>query len=130
MHASRKIDYYKNSDGSIPVFDFINKQKKNIIKNFFYLLRLLQTDRWLSPKYFKKVDKKNDIWELQLKDNKNIFNSDIYTLYFFFKSKNSVVITDADKKRAVGFDKIDIIDSELIETAIQKKRIYLKKVKE
>ena len=122
----RKINYYKDIDGGMPVFDFINKQQKKIVKNFFYVLRLLQTSKSLSPRYFKKVDKKNDIWELQLKDSRDIFNSDIYTLYFFFKNKNSIIITDAAKKMDVGFDRIDKMDNDLIEKAITKKRAYLK----
>ncbi|MEI6126949.1 MAG: type II toxin-antitoxin system RelE/ParE family toxin [Pseudomonadota bacterium] len=90
---NRIINYYRSSNGSCYVKEFIDSLNPKVQEKIFWTLRLLKELEFLKEPYFKKMIDTSDIWECRIQ-----YSSNIYRIFFFFDNKNVILTHGFIKK--------------------------------
>lgn len=88
-----EIEYYQQSDGSMPVKEFINGlEPKMRSKAFAAIFLLSEEGNALREPFSKSIG--NGLFELRIK-----FASDITRIFYFFRVNNKIVLTNGFIKK-------------------------------
>jgi phage-related protein len=93
----KEILFYKKSDGTCPIEEFLDTLTKKDVEKVLWILRLLEDpDIAILPiKYFKKLVNTNNIWECKVKCSSNS-----YRIFCFFFESDKIVITHGYVKKS------------------------------
>jgi len=90
----RTVIFHKTTDGKCPVMDFINSQSKGVFTKIAWTIRLIQEERIVPVKYFKKLTG-TDFYECRIE-----YEGNIYRLLGFFDEGNLVILTNGFQKKS------------------------------
>jgi phage-related protein len=111
----REILFFKRTDGTSPVEEFIDSLSDKQARKIAWVLRLIEDMDIIPPQYWKKLKNTDDIWEARIQFGGNIFR------ILGFESKGSfVVLTNAFAKKTQKTPRSEIALAE------QRKKQYLK----
>ena len=99
----REILFYKTQSGASPTEDFIDDLNARQAQKVTWVLRLIEELDRIPKQYFKKLSGTDNIWEVRVKDGKEIFR-----LLGFWKDSRFVVLVHAFKKKSQQIKKNDI----------------------
>jgi phage-related protein len=65
-----KIVFYKNENGESPMEDFLNSLDPKSRVKTIWVLELLESTRYVSTSFFKKLKGSGDLWEVRVNYSK------------------------------------------------------------
>ena len=110
----RGILFYKTQSGASPIEDFIDDLNARQAQKVTWVLRLIEELDQIPKQYFKKLSGTDNIWEVRVKDGKEIFR-----LLGFWKDSKFIILVHAFKKKSQQIKKSDL------KLAERRKREYL-----
>ena len=110
----REILFYKTQSGASPIEDFIDDLNARQAQKVTWVLRLIEELDQIPKQYFKKLSGTDNIWEVRVKDGKEIFR-----LLGFWKDSKFIILVHAFKKKSQQIKKSDL------KLAERRKREYL-----
>ncbi|NCO74714.1 MAG: type II toxin-antitoxin system RelE/ParE family toxin [Cyanobacteria bacterium] len=114
----REIIFYRTSLGNCPVEDFLDSLSAKQAQKVIWVLKLVTELESIPIKYFKKLVNTDDIWEIRIQLDNNIFR-----LLGFFQDNNLIILTNGFIK------KTQKTPSQEIKLAEKRKKDYLKRSK-
>ncbi len=83
----KKIIFYETESGKIPVKEFLDRLSLKVFKKIVWTLKLIEENDRVPKTYFKKLENKNDVWEVRIK-----LGSDIYRIFSFWDKGNLIIL--------------------------------------
>lgn len=114
----RQIIFYRTSSGNNPVEDFLDFLSPKQVQKVIWVLKLVTELESIPTKYFKKLVNTDDIWEIRVQLDNNIFR-----ILCFFDSNNIIILTNGFIKKTQKTPKTEI------ELAEKRKNDYLQRKK-
>lgn len=114
----REILFYESKEGQKPIARFLDKLDGKQAQKVTWTLRLVEEQKFVSPKYFKKMINTDDLWEVRVASGSNIFR-----LLAFFDGPKLVVISHAFQK------KTQKVPKQAIDVAEARKKDYFRRKK-
>ncbi|MEN8255061.1 MAG: type II toxin-antitoxin system RelE/ParE family toxin [Verrucomicrobiota bacterium] len=114
----REILFYESPEGRKPIQRFLDKLDGKQAKKVAWTLQLVEEQKIVPSKYFKKMTSTKDLWEVRVASGSNIFR-----LLGFFDGVKLVVISHAFQK------KTQKIPKQAIEIAEERKKDYFRRKK-
>lgn len=114
----REIIFYRTFSGNCPVSDFLDSLSPKQAQKVIWVLKLVTELESIPIKYFKKLVNTDDIWEIRIQLDNNIFR-----LLGFFQDNNLIILTNGFIK------KTQKTPSQEIKLAENRKKDYLKRSK-
>lgn len=90
----KTVIFYKTGDGKCPVEDFLDTLTDKQAKKIAWVLRAVRDVSPIPAQYFKKLANTQDIWEVRVTMENNIFR-----LLGFFEDQNLVILTNGFRKK-------------------------------
>jgi phage-related protein len=90
----RKIIFYKTASGKCPAEDFLDNLSARQAQKVTWVLRVIEDLPLVPTKYFKKLVHTEEIWEVRVAVESNIFR-----LLGFFDGSDLIVIDNAFQKK-------------------------------
>ncbi len=90
----RSISFYKTASGRCPVEEYMDTLSDTQITKITWVLKLVRETRNISTKYFKKLVKTDDIWEVRIGVGKNNFR-----VLGFKHNKELIILTNSFQKK-------------------------------
>lgn len=109
----RKIIFYRLNNGKCPVEGYLDSLSKKQVEKVFFVLDLIEQFNIVPRKFFKKLEATDNIWEVRVQHENNIFR-----LLGFFDGRELVVLNHAFTKKSQK------IPQKEIKKAEQRKRDY------
>jgi phage-related protein len=103
----RKIEFYHLNNGKCPVEEYLDTLSDKEVEKIFFVLDLIETIPLVPAKFFKKLVSTNDIWEVRVKYNGNIFR-----LLGFLDGNDLIILNHAFTKKTQKTPAKDIKKSE------------------
>lgn len=69
----REIKFYENEQGQKPVEEFLDSLSGKQAQKITWVMRLIEELESVPSKFFKKMSGTNDIWEIRIEHESNIF---------------------------------------------------------
>ncbi len=91
----RSISFYKTSSGKCPVEKHLDSLSDTQVTKITWVLKLVRETQNISTKYFKKLVKTDDIWEVRVSVGKNIFR-----LLGFIQNQELIILTNSFQKKS------------------------------
>lgn len=110
----REILFYESKEGQKPIQRFLDKLDGKQAQKVTWTLQLVEEQKIVPSKYFKKMVNTDDLWEVRVASGSNIFR-----LLAFFDGSTLVIIAHAFQK------KTQKIPKQAIEIAEERKKDYL-----
>ncbi len=114
----REILFYESPEGQKPILRFLDKLDGKQAKKIAWTLQLVEEQKIVPSKYFKKMTNTKDLWEVRVASGSNIFR-----LLGFFDGVKLVVISHAFQKKTQKTPK------QAIEIAEERKKDYFRRKK-
>ncbi|MEN7973937.1 MAG: type II toxin-antitoxin system RelE/ParE family toxin [Verrucomicrobiota bacterium] len=114
----REILFYESAEGQKPIQRFLNKLSGKQVRKVTWTLQLLEEQKIVPSKYFKKMVNTDDLWEVRVSSGSNIFR-----LLGFFDGAKLVVISHAFQKKTQKTPK------QAIAIAEERKKDYFRRKK-
>ena len=114
----REIIFYESSEGQKPIHRFLDKLDAKQAKKVAWTLQLVEEQKNVSVKYFKKMSNTDDLWEIRVG-----YSSNIFRFLCFFDGATLVVISHAFQK------KTQKTPEQAIKTALKRKKEYFRRKK-
>lgn len=114
----REILFYESKEGQKPIQRFLDKLDGKQTQKVTWTLQLVEEQKIVPSKYFKKMVNTDDLWEVRVASGSNIFR-----LLAFFDESTLVIIAHAFQK------KTQKIPKQAIEIAEERKKDYLRRKK-
>lgn len=114
----REILFYETAEGKKPIQQFLDKLDGKQVKKVTWTLQLVENQKIVPSKFFKKMVNTNELWEVRVSSGSNIFR-----LLGFFDGIKLVVISHAFQKKTQKTPK------QAIEIAEKRKEDYLRREK-
>ncbi|WP_017294918.1 type II toxin-antitoxin system RelE/ParE family toxin [Geminocystis herdmanii] len=114
----RQIIFYRTSSGNCPIEDFLDSLSAKQAQKVIWVLKLVTELESIPIKYFKKLVNTDNIWEIRIQLDNNIFR-----LLGFFQDNNLIILTNGFIK------KTQKTPSQEIKLAENRKKDYLKRSK-
>lgn len=112
----REILFYETETGYSPVIGFLEALPPREAQKASWVLKLVEELPAIPSKYFKKLVKTDNLWEVRIASGNNI-----YRILGFFEGERLIVLNHAFQK------KTQKTPSQAIKLAEQRKREYLKR---
>jgi len=90
----REIIFYRTSSGNCPVEYFLESLSAKQAQKVIWVLKLVTELESIPIKYFKKLVNTDDIWEIRIQLDNNIFR-----LLGFFQDNNLIILTNGFIKK-------------------------------
>jgi len=114
----REILFYESKEGQKPIQRFLDKLDGKQAKKVTWTLQIVEEQKIVPSKYFKKMVNTDDLWEVRVASGSNIFR-----LLAFFDGSKLVVISHAFQK------KTQKVPRQTIEIAEERKKDYFRRKK-
>lgn len=111
----REVLFFKRSDGTSPVEEFIDSLTDKQAQKVAWVLKLIEDMNIIPAQYWKKLKSTDDIWEARIQ-----FGGNIFRILGFEDKGHFVVLTNGFAKKTQKTPRQEI------ELAEQRKNIYLK----
>jgi phage-related protein len=112
----RKIIFYKTASGKCPAVDFLDNLSARQAQKVTWVLRVIEDLPLVPTKYFKKLVHTEEIWEVRVAVENNIFR-----LLGFFDGSDLIIIDNAFQK------KTQETPTKEIQLAEERRRDYFKR---
>lgn len=99
----RSIIFYETENGTIPVKDFLDSLKNNVLQKVAWVLKLISEVDFVPSAYFKKLKSTDDIWECRI-----IFQGNIYRILCFMDNNDLIILTNGFQKKTQKTPKNEI----------------------
>jgi len=90
----KKIEFYENSLGVKPVEQFIKKQKEKVQLKILYVLKIIEEINPVPSKFLKKLTNTDEIWEVKIE-----YESNIFRIFGFVFKENFIILTNVYQKK-------------------------------
>ena len=110
----KTISFYRTASGKCPVKEHLDSLTDTQATKIAWVLKLIREIDQVPSKYFKKLVKKNDIWEARVDVGRNTFR-----LLGFFHGQELIILTNSFQKKS---QKIPLKEIKLAE---KRKKEYL-----
>jgi len=90
----REINFYKTEAGDSPIEEFLNGLPNKAREKVVWTLDLIEQLEVVPTNYLKKLVNTNDIWEVRVSSNTNI-----YRILCFWDGKKLLVLNHAFQKK-------------------------------
>jgi len=114
----KEVIFYETASGKCPVEGFLNSLTPKQAQKVTWTLSLIENLQVIPKQYFKKLVNTDDIWEVRI-----IFQSDIFRILGFFDGDSLIVLNHAFQKKSQK------TPPRAIETAENRKRDYFERRK-
>lgn len=94
LSTMREIIFYRTSSGNCPIEDFLDSLSAKQAQKVIWVLKLVTELESIPIKYFKKLVNTDDIWEIRIQSDNNIFR-----LLGFFQDNNLIILTNGFIKK-------------------------------
>lgn len=91
----RRIEYYRTSNGSCPVEEFLDSLNPKEVGKVYRVLKLIKDLDRVPAEFFKKLKGTEDIWECRIQ-----YCPNAYRIFSFFFRGNTVVLTHGYSKKS------------------------------
>ncbi len=118
MLMFREVIFYESPEGQKPIHRFLDKLDGKQAKKVAWTLLLVEEQKVIPSKYFKKMANTDDLWEVRVASGSNIFR-----LLGFYDGAKLVVISHAFQKKTQKTPK------QAIKIAEERKKNYLRRKK-
>jgi len=115
---ARIITFYQTDQGRKPVEDFLNALSPRQAQKVTWVMRLIEDLETVPSKFFRKMSGTDDIWEIRIEHESNIFR-----IFGFFDGPVFFVAGHAIQKKSAKTPSKEIL---LIE---ERKRLYFRRKK-
>lgn len=103
----RKVIFYKTSQGTCPVEDYLDSLANKQVEKIFFVLDLVEKMAIVPRNYFRKLES-TDLWEVRVQLGNNIFR-----LLGFFDGSDLVILNHAFTKKTRKTPKKEIKTAEI-----------------
>ena len=110
----KTISFYRTASGKCPVKEHLDSLADVQVTKIAWVLKLIRELDQIPSRYFKKLVKTNDIWEVRVDVGRSIFR-----LLGFFHDRELIILTNSFQKKSLK------IPLEEIKLAEKRKKEYL-----
>ena len=110
----KTISFYRTASGKCPVKKYLDSLTDAQATKIAWVLKLIREIDQVPSKYFKKLIKTNDIWEVRVD-----VGGDTFRFLGFFYNRELIILTNSFKKKS---RKIPLLEIKLAE---KRKKEYL-----
>ncbi len=91
----KTISFYRTASGKCPVKEHLDSLTDAQATKIAWVLKLIRELDQIPSKYFKKLVKTDDIWEVRVDVGRNIFR-----LLGFFHGRELIILTNSFQKKS------------------------------
>lgn len=103
----RKIEFYRSDNGKCPVEEYLGTLSNKQVEKVFFVLELIETIEFVPRKFFMKLTATDNIWEVRIRYEGNIFR-----LLGFFDGNDLVILNHGFTKKTQKTAKKEIKKAE------------------
>ena len=113
-----EVQYYRTAAGTCPVEEFLDSLNAKLVQKVLWVLRAVQELPRVPQQYFKKLEGRDDLWEVRAE-----FGGDAFRLLGFWDAGRLILLTNGFAKKTQKTPERELALAE------QRKRDYLSRKK-
>ena len=113
-----EVQYYRTAAGTCPVEEFLDSLNAKQVQKVLWVLRAVQELPRVPQQYFKKLEGRDDLWEVRAE-----FGGDAFRLLGFWDVGRLIILTNGFAKKTQKTPERELALAE------QRKRDYLSRKK-
>ena len=91
----KTISFYRTASGKCPIKEYLDSLTDDQATKIAWVLKLIRELDQIPTKYFKKLVKTDDIWEVRVDVGRNTFR-----LLGFFHGRELIILTNSFQKKS------------------------------